>query len=214
MKTKLIHNAAIAALVITASAASAVGADYAPFARVEATFTDTGYGSTLPDGFEPGAAITAGVFIRSQHEVSLTTGFTKWKGSEFGPVGVGRVSYDSEQIPVFLNYRYHFEAAKGLNLFIGPTLGFIHEKATGNVILNAGVPGLKPEGRYNDEAFKFAFGGTAGASYAFASGWDLVAAIQVTRVAGKDYDLAGSTTRDSYDSATRVGFSLGVSYRW
>lgn len=214
MNTNIIRNAAFAALVTTASAVSAHGADYEPFVRAEATFTDSGYGNTLPDGFEFGAALTAGVLVDSRHEISLTTGLTKWEGTAFGPVGVGRVSYDSEQIPLFLNYRYHFEAAKRLKVFIGPTVGFIHEKATGNVILNTGVLGLKPEGRYTDDAFKFAVGGTIGASYALESGWELVAAAQVIRVGSEEYELAGSITRDTYDSAARVGFSIGVGYRW
>lgn len=213
MKTNIIRNAALAALTIAASI-SVTAAELAPFARVEATYTDTGYGTNLPDGYELGAAVTAGIFLTPKHEVSLTTGYTQWDGDSFGPVGVASVSNDSEQIPLLLNYRYHIQTKKGISFYAGPSVGFIYEKATGNVFLNTGVPGLKPVGSYDDDAFKFAFGGTVGISYALKNGWEVVAAAQVIRVSGEDYDLAGSTTPTELPTATRVGFSLGVSYRW
>jgi opacity protein-like surface antigen len=116
---------------------------------------------------------------------------------------------------VLLNYRYHFSPIEKLAIYVGPTVGLVHETATGNVLQNVGpVVGLKPVGSYDDSAFKTAFGGSLGLSYAFAEGWELTAAAQVLRLNAKSYDLVGSTIKDSYDSATRVGFSLGLSYSW
>lgn len=214
MKTNAICNAALAALSIAAASATVSAADLAPFTRVEATYADSGYDGALPDGYEFGTAFTAGLFLAPQHEVSLTTGYTKWEGDSVGPVGVAAISYDSEQIPVLLNYRFHVETNKGFKFYAGPSIGFIYEQATGHVTLNTGVPGLKPVGQYDDSAFKFAFGGTIGASYAINDGWEITAAAQVLRVSGANYDLLGTTVKDTYGDATRVGFSLGVSYSW
>lgn len=214
MKTNTIRNAAFAALAITAVSTSASAADLAPFARVEATYTDSGYDGNLPKDYELGANVTGGVFLASQHELSITTGYTKWEGDTAGLPGFAASSLESEQIPILLNYRYHIDTTKGIKLYVGPSVGFIYEKATGNVTLNAGVPGLKPVGSYDDDAFKFAIGGTIGASYAINDGWEINASAQVLHVNGESYDLLGTTIKDTYEDATRIGFSLGLSYRW
>jgi opacity protein-like surface antigen len=217
MKTNILRNAALAALVTTASAVSAFAADYTPFVRAEATLTDSGYDfANAPEGFELGAAFTGGVLIDGKHEVSITTGHTKWEGDTFGPVGVARTSFEVEQVPVLLNYRFHLSPAKKLTVFVGPTVGLVHETATGNVLQNVGpVPGLKPVGSYDDSSWKTAFGGSLGLSYAFAEGWELNAAAQVLRLNSKSYELNSSISKfDLGGNSTRVGFSLGATYRW
>lgn len=209
--------AALLTATVALTATSAHAANFTPFVRAEATFTDSGYeGDAAPKGFEPGVAFTGGVFIAGKHEVSLTTGLTKWEGDEFGPVGVARISFEVEQVPVLLNYRYHFTRGDNLTVYVGPTLGLIHETATGNVLQNVGpVPGLKPAGTYDDSAWKTAFGGSLGVSYALTESWEVTAAAQVLRVSGEDYDLAGTNNLNTlFDSSTRVGISLGLSYRW
>lgn len=216
MQTNMLRHAAIAALLITASAVPAMAADYAPLVRAEATLTDSGYDfANAPEGFELGAAFTGGVLIAGKHEFSLTTGFTKWEGDTFGPVGVARINEEVEQVPVLLNYRYHFSVADKFTFYVGPTAGLVHETATANVLQNVGpVVGLKPVGSYDDSAWKTAFGGSVGVSYTIADGWEINAAAQVLRLSGEDYDLAGSTGTSPFDETTRIGFSLGVGYHW
>lgn len=217
MKTNTIRNAAFAALIITAPSAAVFAADLTPFARMETSYTDSGYKGNLPKGYELGAAVTAGVFIAQQHELSLSTGYTKWEGDTFGTPGIALVSFDSEQIPLILNYRYHVSADNGFRFYAGPSIGLIYERATGTVIQNIGAPfvaGLKPVGSYHDDAFKFAYGGTVGASYVINDGWELNASAQVLRVSSEDYDSAGSAGKSPYEGATRIGFMLGLSYRW
>jgi opacity protein-like surface antigen len=208
--------AALLTATVALTATSAHAANFTPFVRAEATFTDSGYDfDNAPEGFEAGVAFTGGVFIAGKHEVSLTTGLTKWEGDEFGPVGVARISFESEQVPVLLNYRYHFTRSDKLTVYVGPTLGLIHETATGNVLQNVGpVAGLKPVGSYDDSAWKTAFGGSLGVSYALSESWELTAAAQVLRVEGKSYDGAGTTASTDYEASTRVGFSLGLNYTW
>lgn len=214
MKTSTLRNAALAALVTTASAASAFAADLTPFARVEATYTDSGYdGGLFPGGYEAGVALTAGVFLAPQHEVSITSGYTKWD-SRIGGGPVPVIATDLEHIPVLLNYRFHFSPVENLTVYLGPTAGLVHETATAKVGAGGPIPGLKPAGSYEDSAWKTAFGGTIGISYSFAEGWEVNAAAQILRLNGKSYDLAGTTSSANFDSATRVGFSLGLTHRW
>ena len=216
MNTKLITTTALAALVTTASAVSANAADYTPFARAELAYTDTGYDASRfqPEGFELGAAFTAGVLLNQKHELSLSTGFTKWEGAHSATAGVFDLNDEVEQIPLLLNYRYRFAVTEKLTLSVGPTVGVIHEKMTTNVHLNAGVLGLKPEGSYSDTDWKLAAGGTLAADYRLTDQWTLTASAQALHVDSSTYDTAGVGQTVTYGSAIRVGFTLGASYAW
>lgn len=212
-----ITTAAIAALVTTASAASANAAELKPFARAELAYTDTGYDASLfqPEGFELGGSFTFGVLFNQKHEISLTTGFTQWESPGNVLAGVFDVNDEVEQIPLLLNYRYHFNVTDKLILNLGPTVGFIHEKLVSNVNFNAGVPGLRPVGSYSETDWKAAVGGTVGTDYRLNDRWTLSASAQVLRVDDSAYQGNGTAGKlRTYDSATRVGFTLGVSYTW
>jgi opacity protein-like surface antigen len=219
MKTKL-TIASLLTATVALTATSAHAADFSPFVRAEAAFTDTGYDDSLfqPEGFEFGTAITAGVRFgtKDQHEVSLSSGYTKWEGDRVG--GGVSLSLNDEvaQIPLLLNYRYNFGVTEKLTLSLGPTAGLIHEEATTNVYLNTGVPNVKPAGSYSDTDWKTAFGGTIGLSYKLTSAWELTASAQVLKVSSSDYSTAGVGPTDlrSYDSSTRIGFTIGASFSW
>lgn len=212
-------NTALAVLTVAALAIPAKAADLSPFVRAEAALTDTGYNEDFfqPEGFEFGTAITVGVRLgaNDQHEVSLTSGYTKWEGDNFGAT-LASLQDEVSQIPLLLNYRYNFALTEKLTLSLGPTAGFIHEEMTTNVSLNTGVPNVKPVGSYSDTDWKTALGGTAGISYKITSAWELTASAQALRVSSSDYDTAftGPGNLRSYDSATRVSFTLGVGYSW
>jgi opacity protein-like surface antigen len=213
-------NTALAVLTVTALAIPAKAADLSPFVRAEAALTDTGYNEDFfqPEGFEFGTAITAGVSLgaNDQHEVSLTSGYTKWEGGKAGDGVNISLSDKIEQIPLLLNYRYHFVVTENLTLSFGPTAGFIHEEITTSVSINTGAINVKPVGSYSDTDWKTALGGTAGISYKITSAWELTASAQALRVSSSDYDTAftGPENLRSYDSATRVSFTLGVGYSW
>ena len=224
MQSNILRNAAMAVMFTTVSAVSAFAADLSPFTRVEATYTDSGYDNfrrsannlSAREGYYAiGTQLTIGAVLGSSHEISFTTGYTKWEGDQYGPVGVASISHDIEQVPLLLNYRYHYKLFEKLTLVFGPSAGLVHETATDNVLRNDWpVVGLKPVGTYSDSAWKTAFGGGLGISYAVAQGWEINAAAQILRLDSKNYDLAGTTLRAPYDSVTRIGFSLGVGYHW
>jgi opacity protein-like surface antigen len=218
MKAK--HTIASLLTATVALATSAHAADFTPFVRAEAAFTDTGYDTDFfqPEGFEFGAAITAGVLFgaNDRHEVSLSSGYAEWEGDKAGD-GVN-ISFNDEleQIPLLLNYRYHFALSEKLSLSLGPTAGFIREEVSTNVLINNGVINVKPVGSYSDTDWKTAIGGTIGVAYKLTETWELTASAQALRVSSSDYATAGVGPNDlrNYDSATRVSFTLGASYSW
>ncbi len=216
MNTKLITTTALAALVTTASAVSANAVDYTPFARAELAYTDTGYDASVfqPEGFELGAAFTTGVLLNQNHELSFSTGLTKWEGENVVTVGLIDFNEEVEQIPLLLNYRYRFAVTEKLTLSVGPTVGVIHEKATGIVRLNTVGAGIKPAGSYADTDWKLAAGGTLAADYRLSDQWTLTASAQALHVDSSTYDTVGVGFTRIYGSTTRVGFTLGASYAW
>lgn len=201
---------------VTALAATVQAADHAPFVRAEVAYTDTGYDASIfqPEGYEAGLAVTTGLLFNAKHEVSVSTGYTKWEGKHSVAVGFVDVNNEIGQIPLLLNYRYRIAVTPELSLALGPTAGLIYEKATGNVFFNGGLPNLKPVGSYTDSDWKTAFGGTLAAEYKLTQSWSLTASAQVLHVSGSDYDITGVSGKTPYEATTRPSFTLGASYRW
>jgi hypothetical protein len=211
-------NRVLIAAALTGVAASAAET-FTPFATVEATYTDSGIkfkGTPWgPDGYELGAGLTFGVRINTRHELSLSTGYTKWEGDHNVIPGVVDGHAEAEQIPVLLNYRYRLPVdSKGrFTVFAGPTLGFIHEKASQtNVNLGALPPNVT--GTTSDTAFKFAFGGTFGFNAKLTDHWSAGISAQVLRVESSTYSEYGGAASTTYEAATRPSFALTMGYSW
>ena len=217
-KTTITALAAIAALsgVASANAESRV----TPILRAEISYSNTGYKQNFagvgsaPKGYEAGPGLTAGVLINKKHEVSLSTGITKFEGSLSVDPGFSSTVLAAEQIPMLLNYRYHFalDKAERFTVFAGPTVGFIHEKFTET---NTDLGGLAASavGSFSDSAWKLAYGGTVGVKAELGKGWELTATAQALRVTGNTYSVGSGSTYE-FDSAIRPSFALSVGYSW
>lgn len=207
-------------IIVLAGLASAVhAASIEPFASAEATYTDSGNkfkGSPwAPNGYELGAGLTFGVRIDTRHELSLSTGYTKWEGDHQIIPGVVNSYSEAEQIPVLLNYRYRLPIdSKGrFTVFAGPTLGVIHEKALHNNIDLGGVPpGFA--GETSDSAWRFAVGGTVGFDAKLSDRWTAGLSAQLLHVAEHTYSEYGGLAKTTYEAATRPSFALTAGYSW
>lgn len=158
---------------------------------------------------------TFGVRINTRHELSLSTGYTKWEGDHNVIPGFFDGQAKAEQIPVLLNYRYRLPIdSKGrFTVFAGPTLGVIHEKASQtNVNLGALPPNVT--GTTSDTAFKFAFGGSLGLDAKITDHWSAGLSAQIVRVESSTYSEFGGAASTTYETATRPSFGLCLTYTW
>lgn len=216
MKLKSI---ALGIICLLTPMASIRAVDISPFATADATYTDSGIefkgGGKSPDGYELGAGLTVGVRINIRHEISLSTGYTEWESDHNVIPGVFDGQAKAEQIPVLLNYRYRLPLdSKGrFTAFAGPTLGFIHEKASQT---NVDLGGLPPAfvGTTSDSAWKFAAGGTVGLDAKLTDHWSAGLSAQILRVNSSTYSEYGGLAKTTYETATRPSFSLTVGYGW
>ena len=213
-KTTITALAALAALsgVASANAESRV----TPILRAEISYSNTGYSEQYaPKGYEAGPGLTAGVLINKKHEVSLSTGFTKFNGDHRVIPSVVDVGADLEQIPVLLNYRYHvsLDNAGRYSVFAGPTVGFIHEKYSQTQVDLGGWP-IALRGTSSATKWRSAFGGTIGFTAKLGKGWDLSATAQALSVAGNTYLTHGGTSTFTLEKAIRPSFGLSVGYSW
>jgi hypothetical protein len=217
--TKILAIATVTA--ITGIASAQAESRVTPILRAEVTYTNSGYkqqqnfnGIGTPKGFEVGPGLTAGVIIDKKHEISLSTGYTKFEGNLFVDPGFNTTTLESEQIPVLLNYRYHLalDKAERYTVFAGPTVGFIHEKFTET---NTQLGGLAASavGSFSDSAWKLAYGGTVGLKAELGKGWELTATAQALRVSGNTYSIRSGSVY-TFDSAIRPSFALAVGYSW
>lgn len=218
-KTTITALAALAALsgVASANAESRV----TPILRAEITYSNTGYkqqqnlyGVGTPKGYEAGPGLTAGVLIDKKHEVSISTGITKFQGDTRVLAGIASTAIEAEQIPVLLSYRYHvsLDKAERFSVFAGPTVGFIREKFT-ETNVDLGALAASAVGSFSDSAWKPAFGGTVGFKAELGKGWELTATAQALRVTGNTYSVGSGSTYE-FDSAIRPSFALSVGYSW
>ncbi len=211
---------AFAFLISLAGLASAAMAEtVTPFVQAEATYTDSGLkykGSTFaPNGYELGTGLTGGVLFDQKHEISLSTGYTKWTGPHNVVVGVADGHSTAEQVPLLLNYRYHLPLdAKGrFTVFAGPSVGFIHEKHTQTIVkLGGGYVG--PTGETSDSDWKFAGGGTVGLNAKIGKAWSVGAAAQLLEASGSTYSEYGGLAHTTEKSSLRPSFALSAGYSW
>ena len=214
MKTKL----ALATLTALAGLSTAQAENhFSPIIRAEATYTDTGYSEKFaPKGYEFGEGLTAGVLINTKHEISVSTGLTKWTGATDTVPGSASSTFESKQMPVLLNYRYHFnlDQAGRFTAFVGPAAGLIHETIADNITdLGAGLPASQV-GRDSASAWKLAYGGTAGISANLSKHWIVTASAQLLRIDSHDYATNAGFSNLKTPAATRPSFALGVGYSW
>jgi outer membrane protein W len=214
MKTKL----ALATLTALAGLTTAQAESrFSPIIRAEATYTDTGYkGAFLPKGYEAGAGITAGVLINATHEISVSTSLTDWTSDTNTTPGAFAATYEVKQMPVLLNYRYHFnlDQAGRFSAFVGPTAGLIQEKFTCTITdLGGGFPASQM-GSSSDSAWKLAYGGTAGLTANLGKHWTVSASAQLLKVAGANYATNDGFNTWNQDSQTRPSFALSAGYSW
>lgn len=190
-----------------------------PFVQAEATYTDSGLkyktSSFAPNGYELGTGLTGGVLFDQKHEISLSTGYTKWTGPHNVVVGVADGHSTAEQVPLLLNYRYHLPLdAKGrFTVFAGPSVGFIHEKHT-QINVNLGALPANVTGETSDSDWKFAAGGTAGLNAKIGKGWTVGATGQVLEASGSTYSEYGGLAHTSEKASVRPSFALTVGYSW
>jgi len=199
----------------TASAAETV----TPFVQAEATYTDSGLkykgSSFAPNGYELGTGLTGGVLFDQKHEISLSTGYTKWTGPHNIVAGVADGHSTAEQVPMLLNYRYHLPLdSKGrFTVFAGPSVGFIHEKHT-QINVNLGALPANVTGETSDSDWKFAAGGTVGLNAKIGKGWSVGATAQVLEASGSTYSEYGGHAHTTEKSSVRPAFALSVGYSW
>lgn len=212
--TKILAIATVTALTGLASAQA--GSRVTPILRAEIAYSNTGYKETFaPKGYEVGPGLTAGVLIDKVHEVSISTGVTKFEGKHNVTPGVVDSFVESEQIPLLLNYRYNFalDQAGRYTVFAGPTVGFIHERFTrNNTDLGAGIGAL--DGSDASSKFKLAYGATFGVKAKIGKGWDVGASAQFLKVEGNTFTTHSGLSTFKLDDATRPSFALSVGYSW
>ena len=211
---------AVASLVASFTPSYAITVD--PFVRAEATYTDSNlnsstsvYGDGL-DGYELGVGLTFGVHLDSCHELSIGTGHTEWTGNHSSTPGFAAEDSEAEQIPVLLNYRYHLplDAKRRYTLFLGPTVGFIHQKLT---ITTTNLGGLPPPliGSDTQSDWLFAYGATVGLNAALTTHWTVGVSAQVLKVEESEFTtFGGAGPFGKFESQTRPSFSLSVGYTW
>lgn len=195
----------ISHLFIAAALAGVTAKAAAPFIRAGAGYT---YGKfdplTRQTGWEAGPVVAAGYTFGSdnQQELSLESGWAKWNGTS----AVGGSKFETTQIPVLLNYRYAYTLGKGYGLFVGPTVGFIHQNFEKT---NAAFPTLL--GGTSNE-WEPAYGGTVGLTAKFGKNWNAQLSYQLLRVNGEDIrtGTAGSLTQNP--DYTRSSFQLSLIY--
>ncbi len=196
-----------------------------PFLRAEFTYTSTGYSKgfdatksvcSAPTGYAAGAGFTTGVLFDKKHELSVSSGVTKWTGETNVVSGVFFTHAESQQIPVLLNYRYHYalDQAGKYTLFAGPTVGFIHETMT-NVTKD---PQNLANGDTSLSASKWkpAFGGTVGLTANLTDLWTVTASAQMLHIGGSEYitnDGSGIFNTVT-SSSNRPSFALSAGYSW
>jgi hypothetical protein len=213
--TKILAIATVTALTGLASAQAQ--SRVTPILRAEVTYTNTGYRETFaPKGYEAGPGLTAGVLIDKVHEVSISTGYTKFEGKHnFIPADSDAFG-ESEQIPLLLSYRYNFalDQAGRFTVFAGPTVGFIHEKFTQN---NTDLGGGGPAALFGSDSsskFKLAYGATVGVKASIGKRWDIGASAQLLKVEGNTFTNHSGLSTAKFDDATRPSFALSVGYSW
>lgn len=202
---------------------------YSPFIRAEVTYTNTGYSKNFdpnksvcaaPSGYAAGAGFTTGVLIEDMfnfsvsHEFSVSSGSTKWKGETATSPGPFFTHAEAQQIPVLLNYRYHYELdqAGKYTLFAGPTVGFIHETMT-NVLRDPnGFTGLA--GSESASKWKPAYGGTVGLTANLTDHWTVTASAQMLHVGSSEYVTHQGEFTTITGSANRPSFALSAGYSW
>ena len=213
------HNvlAALAAGALSLVGAAAHAADYTSFVRAEATYTDTGYKMDFaPKGYQAGAGLTFGGLLNSEHEFSLSTGLTDWTSNHNHVAGSFDVYSKVEQVPVLLNYRFHYTLDQDArySVFAGPTVGFIHEKFTEtNTDLGLGFP-ASATGASSESKWEPAYGGTVGVSVKIGKGWDVSATAQFLRVESHTFRTHGGFDTTNFKDAVRPSFALNIGYGW
>jgi len=209
--------AALAVGIVAMAGTSAHAADYTPFAEAGITFTDTGYKPTFsPKGYQAGAGLTFGAVFSGKHEISVSTGFTRWEGKHDFVPGSFETYGQTEQVPILLNYRYRYtiDQAGRYTLFAGPTAGVIREKTTDhNADLGIGLP-ASAVGSSSDSAWRAAMGGTVGLTAKIGKGWDASVSAQILRVSAHTFRTFGGFNIDPYPATTRPSFALSVGYSW
>ncbi len=188
-----------------------------PILRAEIAYTNTGYKETFaPKGYEVGPGLTAGVLIDKVHEVSISTGYTKFEGKKNVEVGISDFLAESKQIPVLLNYRFNYSLDKAAKytVFAGPTVGFIRETYTSTVNDLGGGGNPAQYGTDSASKWKLAFGGTVGVKADLGKGWDVSASAQLLKVESNTYVTHSGTDTFAFDGATRPSFALSVGYSW
>ena len=211
---------ALAVGIAAMAGTSAHAADYAPFVQAEAIYTDNGYPKgILPGGYALGAGITTGVIFAQKHEFSISTSLTQWKGDQFiDTVTLSHPieSFELEQVPVLLNYRFHYSIGSTgrLNVFAGPSVGVIRQMMTWNVGYAGAVPPLAPNGSYRDSDWRLAYGGSVGASFEINRGWSIAATVRYLREEESSYSFINNATQVQLPHVDNWSYSLAVGYSW
>lgn len=220
MTPKFITLASVSSLALLAPA-HALTID--PFVQAEATYTDSGLkpdsaSSNLKglDSYEFGAAFTFGTVLNLRHEVSLTTGFTRWDADPIVTPGFVSVEYEAEQIPVLLNYRYRLplDSKERFTVFAGPTVGFIHQKIT---VTDRQLGGLPPAlvGSESNSDWKFVYGGTVGVNASLTKHWTAGASAQVLKLGSTNFSSFGGLGPSAhFESSFRPSFAVSLGYNW